>query len=136
MKGRPLKINYKFIFADPDVKEDTIFTGEVIDLSATGAQILGCIKNPKWVSHLADDAVLIGCNIILNEDTYIKTLARMRWFNASDCATRCLIGLEFMQMEDDHIPLLKRFLIRRQIETSRLNRTQELLNSEYWKCND
>ena len=131
LKNKPIEIKYKFIFADPEINEDTIFVGEVHDLSTTGALIIGCIKNPKWVSQLASEAALLGCNLIIDEETYVKTLARVRWFKASDCATKCKMGLEFLQMDDDHTSILKRFLIRRLLSTSRLNRSQELLNPEY-----
>jgi len=131
LKNKPIKINYKFIFADPEVNDDTIFVGEVHDLSTFGALMVGCIKNPKWVSHLARDAALLGCNLVINEETYIKTLARIRWITTSDCVAKCEMGLEFLHMKDDHVSMLKRFLIRRQLDTSRLNRSQELLYPEY-----
>lgn len=72
LKNKPIKIKYKFIFADPKIKEDTVFVGEVYDLSTSGALIVGCIKNPKWVSQLVNEAVLLGCNLIISEEIISK----------------------------------------------------------------
>lgn len=43
------------------------------------------------------------------------------------------MGLEFLQMKDDHVPMLERFLICRQLDTSKLNRSHELINPKYRK---
>lgn len=126
LKTLEIKIRYKFFSNLEDLQSNKIFDGMIIDLSKGGAQIKGPIPKGTWLGALGSGSIHIGCNILLDADTAIKTLARVRWAKPLQEA-ECYLGLEFVQMADDQRELLNHWLVRHQIKSFRLRRRDEIL---------
>lgn len=125
VKNLSIQIKYKFFSHVEDLQCSTIFTGTVLDLSKGGAQIKGSIPHPTWLIPLGSGSVYIGCNILLDADTSVKTLTRARWIRSTPAEYQ--LGLEFVQMSDDQRDSLNHWLVRQQIKSFRIRRRDEIL---------
>ena len=99
-------------------KEDRRYDAALLDLSETGARLLGELPGDQ-IFALGNGQAKLGCNIYL-ADKLLKTLAIARWFN-NGVGGDFEFGVQFLpnpQLSAD----IKRFLIRHQIDTRRFSR--------------
>jgi len=124
-----LEVRYKFLSHLEDFQCDTIFSGEVINLSKGGALFTGPVPGADWLEHLSSGQVLIGLNIMSPEDR-IKALALLRWTrpvkdgDGEDDGPVYEMGVQFEQLDPVHRNTLSKFLIGHQLRTRKFRRSE------------
>ena len=126
---------YKFVTLDNSFTCPEIFTGKLLNLSASGAQVCGSLPSLKLLTLLGQEKLYIGCKLPVptqldgSGESQIKVLSRVRWAKSeAQEGQRChQMGLEFIKISDTDKQSLKNYLVRQQIRTAKINRTLELI---------
>jgi len=135
-KDDRLVAKYQFL-SDREWFENTPpITGTISNLSMGGACVLGEIQETSWLMPLGEGHILVGCNILVDDDITIKTISQVRWVERTDESQLYRFGLKFIKLDIASRALLGKFLIRKQINTRKLNRSKELLSPEYYEVHD
>jgi len=130
-----LVTEYQFLSNSESFKNTQTFVGKVCNLSMGGASIQGPIPEKNWLLCLGDQDILVRCNIRLRTGI-VKTVSQVRWIEKTDQSDIYQFGLKFTKLDIASQALLGKFIIRKQIDTRKLNRTKELLTPDYYEVYD
>jgi c-di-GMP-binding flagellar brake protein YcgR len=117
-----LKVRYKFLSRLEQFSSEEIFSGVLLNLSDGGALIEGPVPALDWLPRLGDGSILVGANILVTPSHPLKALCTLRWSRPALKLGCFEMGLQFMQIEPEHLTELSRFLIRHQIRTRKTGR--------------
>ena len=112
--GVAVPVKYRFIQATGDVTvPEDYFDGETRNVGAGGILLVGPILEPKLVTELLLQKVVVGVRIFLpGADEPVEALARVAWLEAIDQEDNmCSLGLSFKEITSAARDTLFRFII-------------------------
>ena len=112
-----VQVRYRYLAKEStDAAIDEIYEGTSNNLGGGGLLLAGRVPNPEWISDLLTHRILVGVNVFLTDDEYVKALTKVSWVETVDPSLgTCNIGLKFQDISTSDKDRLFRYIIKTQI---------------------
>jgi len=121
--ARSLELRYRFLDAKGQASHSQQHTGRTVNLSESGALILGTLPDLSWSERLLRGQDILELEIELGaSDNIIRSLASVRWLRRAGDAALFQLGLHFERFDGPGLRILQRWLTRRDHRSERLHR--------------
>ncbi|MHC4202920.1 MAG: PilZ domain-containing protein, partial [Planctomycetota bacterium] len=112
-----IDVSYRFLLPNrPELARD-VYSGRLVDISLTGAQVEGPVPEGVPSDELTSDEVVVKSEMAL---PYVEgplvTDSQLAWVRPGRVAG-CSLGLDFIDVTDDQLKLIRGFLIGLQSPT-------------------